>query len=250
MRKLIVMKLAVLMLCASAFAADAEEGTPFKFKASGWGVVENESLENFGDGVAANFDKNDPNSSTTDTNLLLNLNFEASKDNLKLTTILEVGEVFFGDAGTGGNQGTRGKNIEVRELNLEEKYGDNWYFKVGLLGVSADPRGFVFADNIAGASVRREGQSGDGILWAGAAAGTTPTTRTTRDTYAGYNQAYKFNEESALTGFLVYRSTRETFTEKDLVTTTAGKSTYYWAGVNYDQKGIFEKGHVQVNAIL
>ena len=81
------MKLAVLLLCASAFAAEAEkeEGTPFKFKASGWGVVENETLENFGDGVANNFDKNDPNNSTSDTNLLLNLNFEATKDNLKLT---------------------------------------------------------------------------------------------------------------------------------------------------------------------
>lgn len=252
MRKLIVMKLAVLLLCASAFATEAEkeEGAPFKFKASGWGVVENETLENFGDGVASNFDKNDPNNSTSDTNLLLNLNFEATKDNLKLTSILEVGEIFFGDSTTGGAQGTRQKNIEVRELNLEEKYGDNWYFKVGLLGVSADPRGFVFADNISGASVRHEGQSGDAILWAGSATAPTPTTHTSRDTYAGYNQAYKFNEDSALTGFLVYRSTRETFTEKDLVTTTAGKSQYYWAGVNYDQKGILEKGHVQVNAIM
>lgn len=250
MRKLIIMKIALLMLCASAFAAEAEEGVPFKFKASGWGVVENESLENFGDGVSANFDKNDTKSSTNDTNLLLNLNLEASKDNLKLVSILEVGEIFFGDTATGGAQGTRQKNIEIRELNLEEKYGESWYFKVGLLGVSADPRGFVFADNIAGASVRREGQAGDAILWAGTAAAPTPTSQTTRDTYAGYNQAYKFSESSAITGFLVYRSTRETFTEKDLVTTTAGKSQYYWLGANYDQKGIFEKGHVQVNAIM
>ncbi len=116
------MKLAVLLLCASAFATEAEkeEGAPFKFKASGWGVAENETLENFGDGVASNFDKNDPNNSTSDTNLLLNLNFEATKDNLKLTSILEVGEIFFGDSTTGGAQGTRQKNIEVRELNLED----------------------------------------------------------------------------------------------------------------------------------
>lgn len=239
----------MLFLCASAFAAEAEEGSSFKFKASGWGVVENESIENFGDGVTSNFNKNDANNSTNDTSLLLNLNFEASKDNMKLTSVLEVGEVYFGDSATGGSQGTRGKNIEVRELNLEEKYGENWFFKVGLITVNADPRGFVFADNIAGATIRREGPNGDGLLWSGVSTGSTPTTRTVRDTYIGYNQAYKFNENSVLTGFLTYRSTRETFTAKDLVTSVSGKSSYYWYGLNYDQKGIFEKGHVQLNAI-
>jgi len=250
MRKLFAIKLAILMMCASAFAAEAEkdEGS-FQFKASGWGVVENESIENFGDGVAANFNKNDPNNSSNDTNLLMNLSFEAKKDNFKLTSILEIGEVFFGDTASGGNQGTRGKNIEVRELNLEEKYSDSWYFKVGLISVSADPRGFVFADNLAGGAVRHEGQSSESSLWAGSATAPTPTTQTTRDSYMGLNHVQKFNENSNLTGFATYRATRGTVTDTDLVTTLTGEMKYYWLGASYDQKGILEKGHVQLNAI-
>lgn len=250
MRKLLVLQLVILMICASAFAAEAEkdEGS-FQLKTSGWGIVENESLENFGDGVGANFDKNDANNSSNDTNLLLNLGFEAKKDNLKLTSLLEVGEIFFGDSATGGGQGTRAKNIEVRELNIEEKYAENWYFKVGLFGVSADPRGFVFADIVSGGTLRHEGQSSESSLWAGTAAAPTPTNQTTRDTYVGLNHIQKFGEQSSLTGFATYRATRGTVTDSDLATTLTGESKYYWLGASYDQKGIFEKGHVQLNAI-
>lgn len=251
MCKFIVTNMTILIFCISVFAAEAEKEneTPFEFKASGWGIVENETLENFGDGVAINFNKNDANNTVTDTNLLVNLKFAASKDNIKLESVLEIGEIYFGDTATGGNQGTRGKNIEVRHLNLEEKYGENWYFKVGLSTLSADPRGFIFVDGLTGASLRREDHSSTISLWAGSATAPKPGNPTTPDTYIGLTHKQQFSEDNQLTAFLTSRSTHESFTDKDLVTMVNGVSSYYWLGVNYDHQHILEKVHFEANAI-
>lgn len=254
MRKYLIISIAAtLLLSYSSFAAEfekEEELAAFKFKTSGWGLVENETLENFGDGVTANFNKDDANNSQNDTNLLLNLKFEASKDYLKLESILEVGEIYFGDSATGGNQGLRGKNVEVRYLNVEEKYGNNWYFKVGLFLVNADPRGFVFSDGLTGASLRYETESYTTQLWSGAGTASKPGNPVTPDTYTGLTHNQRFNEDTQLTVFGAYRSTRESFTDKDLVTTQSGVSRYYWLGLNYDSQKIAGNGHVEANVIL
>lgn len=200
--------------------------------------------------MVANFDKNDANNTTNDTNLLLNLKFEASKDNLKLESVVEVGELYFGDSATGGNQGLRGKNVEIRNLNLQEQYGENWSFKVGLWTMNADPRGFVFSDGLTGASLNYDTKSSESSLWAGAATAPTPTVRTQRDTYIGLKHNQIFDEDRQMTAFLTYRSTRENFTDKDLTTNLAGQSKYVWVGAHYDQQNFLGDGHLELNAIL
>ena len=103
----------------------------WKFNFSGWAAFEHEMFENFGDAVTVDFSSSDPLSIQTDTNLLTNLQFTLEKEHLKFDSVFEVGEVFYGDATTGGNQGTRGKNIEFSNFNIEERLDKYLYFKIG-----------------------------------------------------------------------------------------------------------------------
>lgn len=217
-------------------AATADE--PWKFKFGGWAFIEYESLKNIGDGITSPYDSNDAFSQQHDTNLLSNLQFTATKDRLTFDSILEVGEVFFGDppaasggGDTGGSQGLRAKIIELRNFNLQEEFSKNWFFKAGLWSVNADPRGFILSDHHAGAQVRHEDEITSTQLWYADATDSKPGKTVTGDSYVGLSHNQKYGENN-YTAFAVHRSTRESFVDKDLVTNVTGESKYTWLGVN------------------
>lgn len=221
----------------------------WKFKFSGWVSVEHETIENFGEAVTKNFTSSDRLNAQTDTNLLANLQFNLEKEELKFDSVFEIGEIFYGDSSTGGNQGLRGKNIEIRNFNFEEKYDKDWYFKVGLWTVNADPRGFILSDHHAAAQIKYESESSAAQLWVANAVDSKPGTVVAKDIYIGLNYNKNLNEKNNINLFLTQRSTRETFLDNDLVTLITGASTYVWLGVHSTHQDIFEKTNFEFNLI-
>ena len=222
----------------------------WKFKFSGWLIGEHESFENFGDGVTTQFSNSDPYSRQQDTNLLANFQFNATKGTVMFQSILEVGEVFFGDSSTGGNQGLRKNNIEVRNLFVQEEFTKDWFFQLGLLSFSSDPRGFILADHYAGAMLRHEADGVASNLWYADATDSKPGTTANKDSYLGLNYDQKYNKKDSFSGFAVYRSTRESFVDTDTVTSLAnGKSEYAWLGANSISKDLGGL-NLEINAIV
>lgn len=230
-------------------ATEKPEGWKFDF--SGYFAAEQEVTQNFGDFPANNFDSKDSNSDQTNTNILSNLQLNISKSNLKFESLLEIGEVFYGDSTTGGEQGLRSRIIELRNFDVEQNYTKNWSTKVGLWTVNADPRGFVLSDNYSGAQIKHETEKGSTSLWyVRAIEAHPPTTDKIRDTYVGLNQILKPNDKLSYNFFATYRSTKETFYDQDLATNTLGLSQYYWLGMNSVQSQIFDKTNLEYNLIL
>ncbi len=237
-------------------AASAAVNIPWKFNFAGWVFVEHESVKNIGDGLTQLFDSNDPKSQQSDTNLLSNFQFTAQKQSITFDSLLEVGEVFFGDTSaangggdSGGAQGLRGKIIEVRNLNLQEEFSPNWFFKVGLLSINADPRGFILSDHHAGAQIRLDKELSSSQIWFADATKSKPGTTVRGDTYVGLSHNQKYGENN-YTAFATYRSTRDTFVDTDLVTNVEGQSTYLWVGANNVMKNIIGLTQFEVNAII
>ena len=236
------------------------ESTPveesWKFKFGGWAFVEYEALKNLGEGITSPYDSNDAFSQQHDTNLLSNLQFTATKDRLTFDSILEVGEVFFGDppaanggGDTGGNQGLRAKIIELRNFNLQEEFSKNWFFKAGLWSVNADPRGFILSDHHAGAQVRHEDDITSTQLWYADATDSKPGKVVNGDSYIGLSHNQKYGDNN-YTAFAVHRSTRESFVDKDLVTSVTGESKYTWLGVNNVMKNILGLTNFEQSVIV
>jgi hypothetical protein len=224
-------KAETIALTPLAPAVPTAETWAFKF--SGWFFAEYESFENFGDGVTTQFSDADPFSRQQDTNLLANLQFNASKGPILFQSIFEIGEVFFGEATTGGSQGLRKNNIEVRNLFVQEELWPDWFFKVGMWSVLSDPRGFILSDHHTGFQLRYESQDKVSEFWYADAAGAKPGTAAIKDSYLGLKHAQPYGKSGSLSVFGVYRSTRESFVDTDLVTTLdLGKSEYSWVGIN------------------
>jgi hypothetical protein len=221
----------------------------WKFTFAGFASIEQESLSNFGDAVSANFDSMDSLANQSATSLLSNLQFTMAKENVKFDSMLEIGEVYFGDLSTGGKQGLRSQIIELRNLSVEEKYAKDWYFKVGLWTMNADPRGFVLSDHHAGAQIRNENGSMNTALWLAKAVAGKPGTVVTADTYVGLSLSDKLSNDNSYTLFSTYRSTRETFVDTNLTTSLTGPSTYMWLGLNYIQAKVLEKTNLELNLI-
>lgn len=223
----------------------------WSYKFGGWIFFENESFTNFGEGLnsATIFNSNSTNSYQTNTNFLADIQFSASKGPILFDSIYEIGTVYFGDSQTGGNQGARGKIVEVRNFYVQEELQKKLFFKIGLWSVLSDPRGFILSDNYAGAQVRYEDDNYNSQLWYAVASDSRPNSITNRDSYVGLLHTQKYFTDSVLSLFFTARGTRETFVDDDLVS-YSGKSTYNWLGFNNINKKIYSFLNLETGAII
>jgi hypothetical protein len=223
------------------------------FKLLGWMSVEHENFKNFGDQIssAANaFNSADPNNQNSNMNAIAVFGFSAEKSSHQFVSLFEVGEVYFGETTSGGSQGLRSKNIEVRNLYVEEKLNDKWSVLLGLRSVASDPRGFILKDEYAGWSLSRKHENLTSSFWQAEAVNSKPGTTAIRDQYLGFSHGIQMSEKSVFNLFGVYRNTRETFADSiDLITEYSGKSEYNWLGVQGSHR--FDSGFgLEGSAIL
>ncbi len=140
------------------------EESPLKFKASGYAAIEFERLNGFGF-AGVNSLPNMPvavqgSRLFQNFNLLSNVNIDVSRDQTTLSTVLEVGEVYFGDYTTGGaryipggEQQDRRAIIELRNFFLTHEFTDRVNVQGGIMALSSDPRAFIFSDHLPGFKV-------------------------------------------------------------------------------------------------
>ncbi len=153
-------------------AAPAAEETPLAFKFSGFAAVEFERTSGFGYSNATDFTKG---SSQNNLSLLSDLGFEVGKDQTALVSLLEVGEVYFGDSTTGGGQNTRGNVVKLKNFYLTHQLSQRIGVLGGIAPVVSDPRSFIFNDNVAALQMTYKTDLSEGQLWFAEAAKTSPT---------------------------------------------------------------------------
>lgn len=233
--------------------ADQVPEKNWDLKMLGWMSVEHENFKNFGDQIssAANaFNSADVNSQNSNMNAIATFGFSAEKSSHQFVSLFEVGEVYFGETTTGGSQGLRSKNIEIRNLYVEEKLNHKWSVLLGLRSLSSDPRGFILKDEYAGWSLSRKYENLTSSFWQAEAVNSKPGTTAVRDQYLGFSHGIQMSEKSVFNLFGVYRNTRETFADSiDLITEYSGKSEYNWLGVQGSHR--FDSGFgLEGSAIL
>ena len=176
------------------------EESPLKFKFSGYTSVEYETVHGFGF-AGINQLPNIPEvptiggrSNYSGFNILSNLNFEVTRDQTTLTSVLEVGELYFGDSGTGGartvpgtDQRTMKSLIELRNFFLTHEFTNRVNIQGGIMPLSTDPRGFVYTDNVSSFRANYKADLYDGYVYFGEGFKSDHPSVSTRPT-AGYNK--------------------------------------------------------------
>ncbi len=228
------------------------EEAPLKFKASGFTSIEYESLRGFGfakinqlpniSGVAIA-----DQSTASDFNLLSNISFDISRDQTTLSTVLEVGEIYFGDSGTSGARSVPGTDqqdrkgiIEIRNFYLTHEFNNRLNVQGGILAISSDPRAFVYSDNAAGFKLNYKADLYDGFVYFAQGFKNSPTISSRPVTGMEKNEwTGGFSASGAFFGGL--KSTLfGTFDHSDnlSVTDSAGSETAqtssYWLGTTLD----------------
>jgi hypothetical protein len=222
-----------------------EAPVPLNVKFSGFAWVENEDSRNFGyngNSGIRNFDQSAAGSQHAFSSFLSNLQMDISKDKTNFTTVLEIGEIFNGEATSGGAQGGRVNIMEVRNAYLTHELNSSWSFKAGLLPLSSDPNGFIVSDHFSGAVAEYKSAGFSASLWSakafenkpGVVPGVTPNAKGIADQYWGLSTQPKFGENSKLTAYWVMRRNAENLVDPNTSTKFDGVSQYGWYGGTYD----------------
>ena len=220
------------------------EEAPLTFKATGFAWIEGERTKHFGfaDSTAAQ------NNET----FFSNLSFEVGKDKTTLVSILELGEIYFGDLASGGAQGTRAPIVELRNFYLNHQLSNSVTAKAGLITTGSDPRSFVFADHIASVQLAYKTDLSEGLLWYGNAAQNRPGAALARDEYLGLSGTLGFLSRVKGTVFGLVRSkANDVLAVDDGAGSTkldSGNALYSWLGGTFDYDG-FNPVAVQASLI-
>ncbi len=215
---------------------------PLSFEFSGFAFIEQERTANFGydQGTTSqtamrNFDSSFANSTVNNTSLLSNMNFVLTKDRSQITSILEMGEVYFGNSATGGGVGARSNAVfELRDFYLTQTLNDKLSFRGGIVPLISDARGLVFNDHIGALQFIFKNDLTESTLWYGQATNNRPGASKNRDLYLNLKSDWKLAEIHNLSFFGLMRDlSNETFASATS-SSVAGSSKYYWYGFDYN----------------
>ncbi len=219
-----------------------EEPAKTTYHASGVSWVEYESSDKFGfDGTSGRTSFSDSETqSTSQENMSLNLrlNLDAGIETSRIYSVLDVGDVYYGDTTSGGGVGQqKGDAIGLRNLYLSHKINENISFDTGVMPVLADPRAFVFSDDLAAFNFNYKLDKISTKVWVGEAT-RQRLAHSSGDRYSGIQSNIAFTENFNLTPFAIQRSVNGELFTKDLgggtynSSTGSTRSQYVWAGAN------------------
>ncbi len=234
---------------------------PASVKYSGFMWIEGEQRRRFGYNVGwwpqqpiANFDSTTPNTHTL-LSAFSNLTLELEKDRSALVTILEIGEIVFGNPSSGGAQGARSPTaIELRNFYFRHDFNDRFGMKGGIITTSGDTRNFVFSDHVASLQATYKSFLSEGTLWFTPAAKSLPGAFVyQRDIYAGINGTLGFLNFIKGSGYLIARSAAGVSLAYDPTggtsyQTVSGDYQSLWYGGTFDYDGFNPVG-AQATAI-
>ncbi|RYZ86670.1 MAG: hypothetical protein EOP06_14070, partial [Proteobacteria bacterium] len=217
---------------------------PVNVKFSGFAWVENQDSKNYGyDGISGveNFNSAPANSHQSFSSMLSNLQFDFSKDKTNFTTILEAGEIYGGEATSGGVQGGRKSILEVRDVFLTHELNSSWNFKVGLMPISSDPNSFIIADHYSAGVLNYNVSDFKASVWVAKAFGNKPGVTVAAATYANPDQYLgasfqpTLGESAKLTAYVVTRRFTDNVFNATAGAAGAGKAESNWYGATYDK---------------
>jgi hypothetical protein len=215
------------------------DSAPIQVKVSGFSAVEYERSSNFGYDIgttttaaATNFDAAATGNKQSNFNFLSDIQFDISKDRTTLTTLIEFGEIYFGDSNSGGAQGARSRIVELRNLFLTHSLSDWINFKGGIFNIQSDPRSFILNDSYGAFQANYTTDIISGSVWYANATSTAPGTTyaSANNDYAGFSGSLALLSGFKHTLYGVYRKTRESFYNTALTELLTGNSEYYWLG--------------------
>lgn len=221
----------------------APEESPMRFKYYGFAWVEHEVTSRYGYNIGSstltaqpNFDSSTP--ADENSTFFMNLGLEAGKDQTDLISLFEIGEMYFGDSSSGGNQGGRAGNIfEIRNLYLRHSITEFLEARGGLISTAADPRSFVFNDHVSSLQLNYKSDLSEGVLWYGVAGKNKAGQSPSQDQYYGLNGTLKFLPYVKGTGFLLYRAKNgEEYAVANgaTYTTQNANAQFFWGGLTID----------------
>lgn len=188
--------------------------SPIKFEASGFAGVEYEISRNFGYDTGGTGLTAAPNFANTGVvrpkrrvgSFFSNISATASKDQTSLTGVLEIGEIYFGDSGTGGAQGARANNVfELRNLYLTHQAPYDITAKAGVITSISDPRSFIYNDHTASLHAAYSGAFLDVSAWHGSAQKSRPTANYQHDRFSSIQASLKTISGLKNTMYLTHR---------------------------------------------
>jgi hypothetical protein len=223
---------------------ETKEESPLKLKLSGFATIEAEETRRFGfDGTGGqqNFDQSVARPAQSNLNFFSNIGVEASRDRTSLVSLFEIGEIYFGNAASGGGVGARATNaFEVRNLYLDHGFSDALAFKGGLVTTASDPRSFIFNDHIATVQSAYKTDLSEGLLWYGEAAKHRNVAGHVRDQYIGAMGTLGFLDAVKATVFgLQRRKNADELTANDGTgAVLVGDSVYHWLGATVEAESL------------
>ncbi len=222
------------------------EESPIEFKYSGFATIEHERSSRYGYDVGGKGLTAIPNftsgNNTTDT-FFSDINFSLHKDRSTLQTILEIGEIYFGDSASGGGQGARQSIVKVRDIYLDHQFTTDLEAKAGVINSSTDPRTFIYSDHTSAAHLSYQSNLYNALVWYGIAQKNMPSATTAlKDRYASLQLNFNFLTGIKNTLYYVFRNqggvnyANETTPGNFNTVVADGKS--HWVGLTFEYAGL------------
>lgn len=226
------------------------QNVPTEFVWSGYGAGECENSDNFGFSGAAgipSFDSNQDGAKRRTCSFLSNIQFDISKDRTSMTTVFEIGEIFFGDSASGGAGGARQRIVEIRNIYGTHKLFSWLSVQGGIIDIVSDPRSFIINDHYTGVQAKYSTDLINGNLYYGTPTNNKPGAKTST---FGQTNGYVypdsfFGASGSMTMFnglqsTIYVAARENIESVNDATGAGqrGTSKTYWAGATFGYTGL------------
>lgn len=206
--------------------------SPLKVDFSGYAWFEYENAKGYGYTAKTDFSSNATGENVS--SLVSQFTMSAAKDRSIILGVLDLGEVYYGDAASGGGQATGSSDaIKVRNFYVGHQWSEELNFKFGLMTIAADTRSFIFNDHVAGALAEYNSDLLSGSVWYANALQDRPGALG-RDEYFGFSGSMVHLTEIKHSVFGVVRwANNEHFFDATFNNVT-GNSNYQWLGLHFD----------------
>lgn len=220
--------------------------SPVEFKYSGFATIEHERVSHYGYDKGGNGLTAVPNFTTgnytTDT-FFSDINLSLHKDRTTLQSILEIGEIYFGDQASGGAEGARKNIVKVRNLYLDHQLSTEFDAKAGVINSTTDPRSFIYSDHTSAAHLSYQGNLYNALIWYGVAQKELPTATTgSKDQFISLQFNLNFLTGIKNTIYYVYRNqggvNYANETTPGTFNTVVADSKSHWAGITFEYAGL------------
>lgn len=221
--------------------------SPLSVKVSGMSWFEYESSANFGfdagteeQKAIGNFDRDETDAHQENMTMFANLGLDLSKDLTTFSTLIEIGEVYFGDEPSGGGEGAGATNtVELRNFFLDQQLVDGVHVRAGIMSLASDPRAFIYSNHVTSFQISYESDLTEAQVWLANATKSQPGEEHELDQYVGVLGSIGFFSQFRGTVFL---TTRHLKNDTLFVETgknakgseVAGDSLFYWYGFTLD----------------